>query len=156
MQVSDIPTINAILNAISTVLMTAGFFFIKRKQVERHRACMVSAFMVSVVFLIGYVTHKIMMRGVHTPFAGEGVIRTFYYLMLITHIILAIGMVPLILQTLWLAIRDDVARHRKWARWTFPIWYYVSVTGVLIYLFLYTWFPHAHPTEIGTIQRGLS
>ena len=148
MEVSDIPGINAILNAVATVLMTAGFFFIRRKQVHRHRVCMVSAFLVSVVFLIGYVTHKILVHGVHTPFAGEGAIRTIYYLMLITHIILAIVMVPLILRTLWLAIRGNVDQHRKWARWTFPIWYYVSVTGVLIFLFLYVWYPQAHPAGI--------
>jgi uncharacterized membrane protein YozB (DUF420 family) len=107
---------------------------------NRHRACMVSAFLVSLVFLVGYVTHKILVRGMHTPFGGEGPLRTVYYLMLVTHIILAMVMGPLILRTLWLAMKGRLEQHRKWARWTFPIWYYVSVTGVLIYLFLYVWF----------------
>jgi uncharacterized membrane protein YozB (DUF420 family) len=150
MEVSDIPTINAALNAVATVMMTAGFFFIRRKQVERHRACMVTAFLVSVIFLIGYVLHKVLVHGVHTPFGGDGPMRTIYYIMLATHIVLAVIMVPLILRTLQLALRRDVDRHRKWARWTFPIWYYVSVTGVLIYFFIYVWYPS---TPTGTIPH---
>jgi uncharacterized membrane protein YozB (DUF420 family) len=146
MEVSDIPAINAVLNAIATVMMTAGFLFIKRKQVQRHRACMASAFLVSVIFLIGYVLHKILVHGVHTPFGGDGPMRTAYYIMLASHIVLAMVMGPLILMTLQLALRGDVERHRKWARWTFPIWYYVSVTGVLIYFFIYVWYP-ASATE---------
>jgi uncharacterized membrane protein YozB (DUF420 family) len=102
---------------------------------------MLSAGFVSAVFLIGYVAHKVMVRGVHTPFGGEGAIRTVYYVMLISHILLAISIAYLVPRTFWLAIKGDFERHRKWARWTFPIWYYVSVTGVLVYLFLYRWWP---------------
>jgi putative membrane protein len=80
-------------------------------------------------------------RGVHTPFGGEGFIRTVYYVMLITHVILAMIIVPLVLRTFTLAVKGNFVRHRKWARWTFPIWFYVSVTGVLVYLFLYRWYP---------------
>jgi uncharacterized membrane protein YozB (DUF420 family) len=103
---------------------------------------MVSAFVVSCIFLVTYVLHKILMRGVHTPFGGEGVIRTIYYTMLISHIILAIVIVPLVLVTLRHAVVGRIEVHRRWARWTFPLWYYVSVTGVLVYFFLYQWFPH--------------
>jgi putative membrane protein len=145
MEVSDIPTVNAILNAVATVLMTAGFFFVRRKEVKRHRACMVSAFIVSLAFLIGYILHKVLVHGIHSPFGGGEPMRTIYYTMLITHIVLAMAMGPLILRTFWLAMRHDITRHRKWARWTFPIWYYVSVTGVIIYFSIYVWYP-APPT----------
>ncbi len=135
-----LPTVNAILNGSATVLLSAGFICIKTGRERAHRACMISACGVSIVFLICYVLHKILVRGVHTPFAGEGVWRTFYYGMLVTHIVLAIAILPLVLITLRLAIQQQRAQHRAWARWTFPIWYYVSVTGVLVYCFLYQWF----------------
>ncbi len=141
MNVQDIPTLNAALNSLATLLMTAGFIFIKTGRKEAHRAAMLSAGAVSAVFLIGYVTHKILVKGVHTAFGGEGPIRTVYYTMLITHIILAIAIAYLVPRTFWLAIKGDFARHKAWARWTFPIWYYVSVTGVLVYFFLYQWWP---------------
>lgn len=143
MTVSDLPALNATLNATATVLLTAGFIFIKRGNKTSHRFCMVSAFVVSMVFLVGYVLHKYLVKGVHTPFGGEGVIRTIYYAMLVSHIILAIAIVPLVLTTLNHALRGRFDRHRKWARWTFPAWYYVSITGVLIYFFLYVWWPVA-------------
>jgi uncharacterized membrane protein YozB (DUF420 family) len=101
---------------------------------------MVSAFAVSIVFLFFYVLHKALVRGVHTPFAGEGFWKLVYYPMLLSHILLAMAIVPLVLVTLGLALRGRRERHRAWARWTFPLWYYVSVTGVLIYFFLYRWF----------------
>jgi uncharacterized membrane protein YozB (DUF420 family) len=142
MSVSDLPAVNASLNALATVLLTTGFVFIKQRQVTAHRRCMVSAFVVSCIFLVTYVLHKILMRGVHTAFGGEGVIRTIYYTMLISHIILAIVIVPLVLVTLRHAVVGRIELHRRWARWTFPLWYYVSVTGVLVYFFLYQWFPH--------------
>lgn len=136
----SLPTINALLNSTATLLLTLGFVFIKTKREKAHRACMLSAFSVSVVFLCFYVLHKYLVQGVHTPFAGTGAWRYFYYTMLISHILLAILIVPLILITLTLAIRGNREKHRAWARWTFPIWYYVSVTGVLVYCFLYQWF----------------
>lgn len=141
MTLHDIPAINASLNALATVLMTVGFVFIRRGNREAHRACMLSAGAVSAVFLVGYVAHKILVRGVHTPFGGEGAIRSVYYAMLISHIILAIAIAYLVPRTFWLALKGQYERHRAWARWTFPIWYYVSVTGVLVYLFLYVWWP---------------
>ena len=141
MSVQDIPALNAALNALATVLMTAGFIFIKRGQRDAHRAAMLSAGAVSAVFLIGYVAHKILVRGVHTPFGGEGAIRTVYYAMLLSHIVLAIAIAWLVPRTFWLALRGDYERHKRWARFTYPIWYYVSVTGVLVYFFLYVWWP---------------
>ncbi len=141
MTVSDLPALNATLNGLATVLLTAGFISIKTGRENVHRACMVGALGVSAVFLITYVLHKILVQGVHTPFGGEGAIRTAYYAMLISHIILAIAIVPLVFITLNHAIRGRFEVHRRWARVTFPIWYYVSVTGVLVYFMLYQWFP---------------
>ncbi|MGB0335020.1 MAG: DUF420 domain-containing protein [Opitutales bacterium] len=135
----SLPTLNACLNGTATILLTAGFIFIKSGREKAHRACMMSAFTVSVFFLFFYVLHKYLVQGVHTPFVGEGIWRYLYYVMLASHIALAMLIVPLVLTTLTLALRDKRERHRAWARWTFPIWYYVSVTGVLIYLFLYVW-----------------
>lgn len=135
----SLPTLNACLNGTATLLLTVGFICIKTGREKAHRACMVSAFSVSVFFLFFYVLHKWLVKGVHTPFLGEGNWVIFYYIMLATHIALAMMIVPLVLTTLILAIRDKREKHRSWARWTFPIWYYVSVTGVLIYMFLYVW-----------------
>ena len=143
MSIQDIPALNACLNGLATILMTAGFIFIKSGNREAHRKMMLSAGTVSAIFLVGYVTHKVLVRGVHTPFGGEGLIRSVYYTMLISHILLAISIAYLVPRTFWLAIKGDFERHKKWAKWTFPIWYYVSVTGVLVYFFLYRWWPSA-------------
>ncbi|AHF93172.1 hypothetical protein OPIT5_26090 [Opitutaceae bacterium TAV5] len=139
--VQEIPALNATLNGIATVLLTAGFICIKAGRQDIHRKLMMTAVVVSAVFLVGYVTHKILIRGVHTPFGGEGIIRSVYYTMLISHILLAMSIAWLVPRTFLLAIKGDFVRHRAWARWTFPIWYYVSVTGVLVYFFLYVWWP---------------
>lgn len=141
MSVQDIPGFNATLNALATVLITTGFIFIKAGNRTAHRASMLAAGVVSAVFLVGYVTHKVLVRGVHTAFGGEGAIRAIYYTMLISHILLAISIAYLVPRTFFLALKGDYERHRAWARWTFPIWYYVSVTGVLVYFFLYRWWP---------------
>jgi uncharacterized membrane protein YozB (DUF420 family) len=143
MTAHDIPPINATLNGLATVLITAGFILIKAGRKEAHRAVMLTAAVVSALFLVGYVTHKILIRGVHTPFGGEGAIRTAYYVMLISHIILAISIAYLVPRTFLFAIKGDYVRHKAWAKWTFPIWYYVSVTGVLVYFSLYVWWPVA-------------
>jgi len=144
MTVRDIPALNATLNGIATLLITTGFILIKSGRKEAHRKVMTTAMAVSALFLVGYVTHKILIRGVHTPFGGEGAIRTVYYTMLISHIILAISIAYLVPRTFLFAIRGDFVRHQAWAKFTFPIWYYVSVTGVLGYFFLYQWWPAAH------------
>ena len=144
MSISDLPALNATLNGLATVLITAGFILVKSGRKEAHRRVMLAAAVVSAIFLVGYVTHKILIRGVHTPFGGEGAIRSVYYVMLFTHIILAISIAYLVPRTFFFAIRGNFERHRAWAKWTFPIWYYVSVTGVLVYFFLYQWWPAAH------------
>lgn len=143
MSLAAIPALNAVLNGIATVLITVGFILIRRGRREAHRNAMLSAGAVSAVFLVSYVTHKILIHGVHTPFGGQGPIRTLYYGMLISHIVLAMAIAYLVPRTFLLALKGDYQRHRKWARFTYPIWYYVSVTGVLVYFFLYRWWPAA-------------
>ena len=152
MTLNDIPPLNAGLNALATVLITAGFICIKTGRKIAHRAFMLAAGVVSAVFLVGYLAHKILKgmaagagEAVHTQFGGEGAIRTVYFVMLISHILLAMSIAYLVPKTFALAIKGDFERHRKWARVVFPIWYYVSVTGVLVYFFLYQWWPAATP-----------
>jgi putative membrane protein len=142
MTLHDLPALNAGLNGTATALLTAGFVLIKRKQVAAHRAAMLAAFGVSVAFLGCYLAYHLQ-TGAHTPFGGQGFIRAVYFALLISHVLLAMAIVPLILVTLTLAVRGRFDRHRAWARWTFPLWYYVSVTGVLVYFFLYRWWPAA-------------
>lgn len=141
MAISDLPAVNASLNALSTVFLTLGYIFIKRQKQRAHRNCMIAAVITSAVFLFFYVLHKILVRGVHTPFGGEGAVRTFYYVMLVSHILLAMAIVPLVLITMSRALKERWEHHKKIARWTWPIWMYVSITGVLVYLMLYHWFP---------------
>lgn len=141
MSVNDMPALNASLNGLATIFLTLGYIFIKRGRRDAHRNCMIAAFIISCIFLVCYVLHKILVHGVHTPFGGTGFIRTAYYVMLITHIILAMVIVPLILMTLSRAVKQRWELHKKIARWTWPLWMYVSVTGVLVYLMLYQWFP---------------
>ena len=150
----DIPPINASLNGIATVLICTGFVLIKRAQretdaarkavlVRKHRAVMLSSAVVSALFLVGYSTYHILRHGVTTPFGGTGGIRTLYLLILFTHIPLAAAIAFLVPRTFAFALQGKFDRHRAWARWTFPIWLYVSVTGVLVYFFLYQWWPAA-------------
>jgi|SRR5581483_1115184 len=154
MTVQDIPAVNATLNATATALITVGFVYIKQAQratdparrlalIASHRRCMLAAAAVSALFLVGYLTYHGLRRGLHTPFGGTGTIRTVYLGILWTHIPLAAAIAFLVPRTLALALRGEFARHRAWARWTYPIWYYVSVTGVLVYFFLYVWWPAA-------------
>ena len=143
MSISDLPALNAGLNATATVLLLGGFVFIKTNRKLAHRNCMAAAFVVSGVFLATYVLHKVLVHGVHTPFGGAGLWKTFYYGMLASHVLLAMVIVPLILVTMTHAVRARYEKHRAWARWTFPLWLYVSVTGVLVYFMLYQWFPRA-------------
>ena len=133
-----LPTLNACLNGTATILLTAGFVYQNAPRKGTSSLHAISFFCISHISVF-YVLHKWLVQGVHTPFRGDGAWRTIYYSMLLTHIALAIIIVPLILKTLSLAIRGNLDLHKAWARWTFPIWYYVSVTGVLIYCFLYHW-----------------
>ncbi len=131
--------LNAILNSAATVMLLAGFAFIRKRRVQAHRFCMLTAFGLSAAFLISYVVYHIQTGSV--PFTGEGWIRHVYFAILLSHILLAALIVPLALVTLRRGLRGDYARHKKLARFTLPIWLYVSVTGVLIYLLLYHVYP---------------
>jgi putative membrane protein len=139
----DLPLVNACLNGIATVLLCAGLYFVKTKRIIAHRNCMISAFVVSCVFLVGYLYHKFaVMRGVHFEFPGPPVWKVPYLVMLFSHIILAMVVPVLALMTINRGLKMRVELHKKIARWTFPIWLYVSVTGVLIYFLLYVvWVP---------------
>jgi putative membrane protein len=131
--------LNSILNAIAALLLTAGYIFIRTRRVRAHRVCMVSAFAVSTAFFISYLTYHYHVGDVR--FQGHGMIRPIYFTILITHIILAATIVPLALITLSQALRGNFGQHRRIARWTWPIWMYVSVTGVIVYLMCYRMYP---------------
>lgn len=130
-----LPAVNASLNASAAVLLTAGFLFIRRKKIAAHRACMTAAFTVSALFLATYLTHHALHGS--TRFQGTGAARTLYFAILISHTVLAVAILPLALRTLFLAAHDRIAEHRRIARWTLPLWLYVSVTGVVVYWMLY-------------------
>ncbi|MGH7305645.1 MAG: DUF420 domain-containing protein [Candidatus Rokuibacteriota bacterium] len=133
--VVTLPLLNACLNATSAALLAAGWLFIRRKHVTAHKTCMVSALAVSTLFLASYVTYHSLAGS--RPFAGTGWIRLVYYPLLVSHIILAAAIVPLALTTVYRALQGNFARHVRVARWTLPIWLYVSVTGVLVYWMLH-------------------
>jgi uncharacterized membrane protein YozB (DUF420 family) len=134
-----LPHLNAVLNSTSAVLLLAGFRFIRRGNIQAHRNCQVTAVVTSTLFLISYLTYHYYHGA--TRFAGQGFVRPLYFTILITHTILAVVIVPLILVTLYRATRRDFIRHRRIARWTLPLWLYVSVTGVIVYLMLYHLYP---------------
>ena len=130
-----LPSVNASLNGSSAILLSIGYWFIRRKRVAAHRLCMLSACVTSTVFLIGYlVLHSVV--GL-TRFSGQGWIRPAYFAILATHTVLAASIVPLVVVTLTLSLRGRFDLHARIARWTLPIWLYVSVTGVLVYMILY-------------------
>jgi putative membrane protein len=141
MSISSLPALNAALNSLSAVFLLAGFFFIKSRNRSAHRACMLTAFGCSILFLISYLIYHYQVGSV--PFRGQGWIRPVYFSILLTHTILATAVVPLALITLNRALRDRLDAHRRIARWTFPIWLYVSVTGVVVYWMLY-WLVPTH------------
>jgi protein SCO1/2/putative membrane protein len=132
---SQLPLANALLNSTCAVLLLTGWLFIRVRLVRSHAVCMIGAFMVSALFLASYL-HYHFYAG-DTPFSGQGAIRYFYFALLISHVLLAILALPLVLLTFYRAYRRQWARHARLARWTLPIWMYVSVTGLLVYLFLY-------------------
>ncbi|MET0151160.1 MAG: DUF420 domain-containing protein [Candidatus Binatia bacterium] len=135
MTVADLPALNASLNALSAVLLAAGYAFVRKRQIARHRLCMLGAFTVSTAFLVSYLVYHAQHGS--TPFPGRGWIRPAYFTLLVSHVLLAIAIVPLACLTLYRAWRADFAAHRRLARLTFPVWMYVSVTGVLVYWMLY-------------------
>lgn len=136
---SLLPHLNAALNATSFLLLLAGFYFIRRRRVRAHLVCMLSALGVSVLFLVSYVVYHYNHGSVR--FQGRGAARTVYLTILLTHAVLAVVIVPLIAVVLRRALRGDFARHRRMARVTYPLWLYVSVTGVVVYLMLYRLYP---------------
>lgn len=130
-----LPTVNAFLNSLSASFLVAGYWFISRRDVTRHRWCMLAAFSCSVLFLISYLVYHFQVGSV--GFQGTGAVRKFYFAVLLSHTVLA-ALVPfLAIVTLVRALRERFDQHRRIARWTLPIWLYVSVTGVLVYLMLY-------------------
>ncbi len=135
MEITDLPALNACLNSISTILLGAGYYFIRRREIQRHRLMMTSAFVCSCLFLASYLTYHYHVGSV--PFTKQGWIRPVYFTILITHVVLAATIVPLALITLYRAWRSQFDRHKRIARWTWPLWMYVSVTGVVVYVMLY-------------------
>jgi len=139
---SILPAVNATLNGTSGLLLAVGYLFIRRKKVTAHKVCMGSAFVTSTLFLISYLTYHY-----HTgsmPFGGTGFIRAVYFTILISHTILAATIVPLALVTLSRALKGRFQKHIRIARWTLPLWLYVSVTGVVVYWMLYQLYPPHH------------
>lgn len=139
------PHLNATLNALSGVFLIFGFYFIMTKQVAKHRACMISASIVSAIFLTCYVTHHIIRTyyfGIGpTKFTGEGLARPVYFTILTSHTILATAVTPFVLRTLYLGLKGRYDKHKKLARVIYPVWLYVSITGVIVYLMLYQIYP---------------
>jgi putative membrane protein len=140
-----LPHVNAILNTTSGLLLIAGYVHIRRRQIIAHRKSMIAAFIASTAFLVSYVLYHSLLayylgQG-PTKFKGEGFIRPVYFTILLTHTVLAIAAVPFILITLFRGLRRQDAAHRRIARWTYPVWLYVSITGVMVYLFLYQFYP---------------
>lgn len=133
--IAVLPHLNAALNAIAASFLVCGFVFIKRRELERHRNCMTAAAATSCVFLISYVTLRF--NAPIFAFAGEGVVRPIYFTILASHVVLAMAIVPMVLLTLFRAIKSDFMAHRRIARWTWPTWMYVSVSGIVVYLMLY-------------------
>jgi uncharacterized membrane protein YozB (DUF420 family) len=133
--IADLPAVNATLNATATVFLVCGYVSIRRGRRELHKKCMLGALTASALFLVSYVIYHA--NAGSRPFDGQGGIRLLYFVILITHVILAAAILPLALVTTARGLRSQFGRHVRIARWTFPIWLYVSVTGVIIYLMLY-------------------
>jgi uncharacterized membrane protein YozB (DUF420 family) len=145
MSLGELPAVNASLNALSAVFLSAGYYFIRRRNQVAHRNCMLAAFVCSIFFLICYLTYHgyrayVLHQG-PTRFLEPAWFRPIYLVILLTHTVLAVVIVPLVLITLTRALKKRFELHRKIARWTWPLWMYVSVTGVLIYYLLYLKFP---------------
>ena len=145
MSLSDLPAVNASLNALSAALLTLGLIFIKRGRQTAHHRCMIAALITSAIFLVCYLVYHFYMHrrygSAHTSFLKPAWFRPIYLTILFTHLVLAVAIVPLALITLNRALKQRFELHKKIARWTWPIWMYVSVTGVVIYLLLYQIFP---------------
>lgn len=137
-ELGTFPLFHAVLNASTALLLLAGYFLIKAGDKKRHRNIMITAFCFSCVFLVSYVLSKISHEPTH--YGGEGVLKYIYFFILITHIVLSAIIVPLVLFTMYRGLTGEYQKHKKIAKWTFPIWMYVAVTGVLVYLFMYSYY----------------
>lgn len=137
--VSYLPHLNAFLNGTSAILLVSGYTFIRKGNIAAHRTCQISALVVSVLFLASYLTYHFNHGA--TRFTGQGLVRPLYFTILTSHTILAVVIVPLVIITFFRAVRADFVRHRKIARITLPLWLYVCVTGVIVYLMLYQIYP---------------
>lgn len=139
-QVADLPHVIAALNGASVIAIGTGFLFIRAGDRRRHRACMIAALVASAAFLVVYLTYKA--NSGFAKFGGEGAIRPVYFTILALHVVGAIAIVPMVPMTLWRALKGDFARHRKIARWTFPLWFYVGVSGVVVYVMAVHLYPY--------------
>ena len=141
------PHVNAILNASSAIFLLAGFYFIRSRQIEKHRACMLTAAGISTLFLVSYLSHHALRTYYFglgpTRFTGQGLARPVYFTILTSHTILAALVAPMVLLTVWRGLKGQFDKHKKIARLVFPVWLYVSVTGVIVYILLY----HAYPAR---------
>ena len=135
MQISDLPALNATLNGLASIFLTAGYVLIRRGRADLHKRCMLAALTTSALFLTSYVIYHFNMGS--RPFPGQGAIRVVYLAILVTHVVLAAAILPLALVTATRGLKSQYVLHVRIARWTLPIWLYVSVTGVVIYLMLY-------------------
>jgi len=131
---SSLPFFHAILNGCTAILLITGFFWIKNKNTKAHKISMLTAFILSSIFLISYVVSKL--TNAPTPYGGEGMIRYIYFFILISHILLSVPVLPLALFSIYRGLTGEVNKHKKIVKWTFPVWIYVAVTGVLVYVFM--------------------
>ncbi|MCA9215497.1 MAG: DUF420 domain-containing protein [Planctomycetales bacterium] len=136
-----LPHVNAALNSLATVLLVTGYVLIKRGRETAHRNVMLSCFGVSAVFLVSYLIYHYSAGHVKFPTYPPQVVRTFYFAVLLTHILLAVAVPFLAVATIYFGLKERRSTHRRWAKWTYPIWLYVSVTGVIVYLMLYQLYP---------------
>lgn len=132
--VSFLPTLHAILNSMTAIALVVGYYNIRKGNIKVHRGAMATAFGLSAIFLVSYVTYHFL--GERTIYGGEGFLKLFYYFILLTHIVLAVVIVPLVLLSMYFALTEQFVRHRRVSKWTFPIWLYVAITGVLVYILI--------------------
>jgi len=129
-----LPQLNAIINSLTTVSLLVGFYYIKQKNIVAHRRSMITSFLLGAVFLVSYVLYHLSNES--TPFGGQGIIRPIYYFLLVSHIILSIGVVWFVLRAIYFALSNQIDLHKKAVKWAYPIWLYVSITGVIVYLMI--------------------
>jgi len=152
MTVHDLPAINASLNGMSAIFLILGWLLIQYNRTRAHIVAMSCALLTSTAFLVCYLTYHWLKAGVVTRFTEEGFIRPVYFALLVSHTVLAMMTLPLVVMTVIPALRARYDRHRRFARWTLPIWLYVSITGVLVYMMLYQWFPPALPVAAAVVK----